>query len=104
MPIFGNDTFRLLRENDRLRNERDDLAARLSAQDVTVHNLRQALEAAKEPTPAPEMRDVANQLKGFVPSAPASPGFAMLQKAHDARSAAQAIHVLLLSATNGVRR
>ena len=81
-----------------LEAERDELKARLATQDATVWNLQQDLAKASEPTPPANIADVAHHLAAVLPSAPAASGFAVLQKAHDARSLAQAIHLLMLDA------
>lgn len=80
-----------------LTDERDDLAARLGAQDATVWNLQQELIAAKAVQPA-NLTEVTVNLRAFLPTVTQAAGYSALRRATDAKAFAAAIHVLMQDA------
>jgi hypothetical protein len=100
MPLFGNnipraEAARLRRDLATVRAERDGFKAERDALDHTLTEARADLAEARAAQPA-NLGDITHFLRAFVPTLPMAPGYSSLTAATDAKSYAQAIHLLLL--------
>lgn len=85
------------RQLRQLTVERDELAARLAAQDATVWNLQQELIQAKTVQPA-NLTEVTVALRAYLPTVTQAAGYGALRRATDTKAFAAAIHQLMQDA------